>query len=80
MEFEVIVELKPEVLDAPGRAITESIRELGRRELQAVRVTKRFVLSLEGDDSSSLLHKAESLAREFLANPVSETFKVSPLK
>ncbi len=77
MDFEVIVELKPEVLDAPGRAITESIRELGRRELQAVRVTKRYVISLDGADAPSLHSKAEDLAKTFLANPVSETFKVS---
>ena len=77
MQFEVIVELKPEVLDTQGRAIKESLERLGNKTLRGVRVSKRFVLELEGDDAQQT---ATRLAHDVLANPVSETSQVRRLE
>ncbi len=73
MNFEVIVELKPEVLDTQGRAIKEALQRLGHHDLKSVKVTKRFVLEIEGKegDAEKLVQK---LAEEHLANSVAETF------
>lgn len=76
MPYEVIVELKPEVLDAEGRAIAESLNRLGHKELGAVKVSKRFVLDLTDSAGQEV---AEAIARQYLANPVSETFVVRKL-
>ena len=73
MKYEVIVELKEEVLDTQGRAIQQTLARLGSEQLKAVRVSKRFVLELEGDESKHEL-LVEKLAAEHLANLVSETF------
>ena len=79
IQYEVIVELKGEVLDAEGRAIKESLTRLGHEQLKGVKVSKRFVLEVDGEQS-----EAESLAgdiaKEFLANPVSETFRLRKLE
>ncbi len=78
MNFEVIVELKPEVLDTQGRAIKDALNRLGHDGLKAVKVQKRFVLEIEDGvkDPESLVQK---LAAEHLANSVAETFKAKRL-
>lgn len=78
MNFEVIVKLKKEVLDPEGRAIQETLTRLGEKSVKAVTVSKRYVLDVEGSPQS-----AEELvgrvAKEYLANPVSETYEVRKL-
>jgi phosphoribosylformylglycinamidine synthase len=77
VSYEVIVQLKREVLDPEGRAIQETLGRLGFRALKGVTVSKRYVLELEsGADGQA---SAEKIAREYLANPVSETFEVRKL-
>ena len=78
MQFEVLVALKKEVLDTQGRAIKETLNRLGHNELVDVHVSKRFVIDIEGTDAEAF-KKAEFLAKEHLANPVSETFVVRKL-
>lgn len=78
MNFEVIVELKGEVLDVQGRAIRETLSRLGNSTVNDVKVGKRFVLSLSGNESEATA-QAEHIAKEFLANPVSETFRLRKL-
>ena len=82
MSYEVIVQLKREVLDPEGRAIQETLGRLGFRALKGVTVSKRYVLDLDGPSSGTDAEQqaaAEKIAREFLANPVSETFQVRKL-
>lgn len=76
--FEVLVELKPEVLDTQGRAIQSTLGRLGHGELKKVMVSKRFVVDIEAS-ADEAFQKAENLAKEHLANPVSETFLVRKL-
>ena len=78
MMYEVVVELKEEVLDTQGRAIQLTLARLGSTQLKAVKVSKRFLLDLEGDDAKNL-QLVQKLAAEHLANPVSETFKCRKL-
>jgi phosphoribosylformylglycinamidine synthase len=73
-----VVELKEEVLDTQGRAIQQTLARLGATQLKAVKVSKRFLLDLDGDEASNL-ELVQKLAAEHLANPVSETFKCRKL-
>ena len=75
-QFEVTVQLKPEVLDPEGRAIRETLGRVGVTGVEDVTVAKRYVLKLSGQDGQSL---AEKIAAEYLANPVSETYVVRKL-
>ncbi len=79
MEFEVIVELKKEVLDAEGRAIKQSLERLGYKELKDVKVSKRFVIEMDGP-LKDVAKKAETIAKEFLANPVSQHVTIRKLE
>ncbi len=78
MNYEVIVELKPEVLDTQGRAIKEALQRLGHKDLKSVKVQKRFVLEVDGPeaDADKLV---KQLAEEHLANSVAETFSTKRL-
>ena len=75
MNFEVIVQLKQEVLDPEGRAIKESLGRLGLSALRGVNVSKRFVLDID-ESAENPEETAKQIANEHLANPVSETFEV----
>ena len=78
MQYEVIVQLKKEVLDPEGRAIRETLGRLGFDALGDVEVSKRYVLDIkDGSDNPEAL--AETLAKEYLANPVAETYQVRKL-
>lgn len=79
MSFEVIVQLKREVLDPEGRAIQETLGRLGFSALKGVTVSKRYVLDIEGGGGDGGAGLAEQVAREYLANPVSETYQVRKL-
>ena len=76
MKYEVVVGLKPEVLDPEGRAIQETLNRLGHGGVKSVAVTKRFVLELESGGQELV----QQVAKDFLANPVSETFTIRELK
>lgn len=79
MKFEIVVQLKKEVLDPEGRAIQETLGRLGFRALQAVEVSKRYVVDLAGSAEADGEALATRIAKEFLANPVSEIFAVRRL-
>lgn len=79
MNFEIIVHLKQEVLDAQGRAIKTSLQRLGYEDLLDVKAGKRFVISVN-DDGAQAQARANEIAAKFLANPVSETYIVRRLE
>lgn len=88
MTYEIIVQLKKEVLDPEGRAIQETLGRLGFRALKAVSVARRYTIEIDesaasdaaaGSGGSMADQLAETIAREYLANPVSETFQIKRL-
>jgi len=78
MNFEVIVKLKKEVLDPEGRAIQETLTRLGEQSVKSVTVSKRYVLDVDGSPQSAE-ELVGRIAKEYLANPVSETYEVRKL-
>lgn len=80
MKFEVIVQVKAEVLDPEARAITETLHRLGMPQVKKVEVAKRYVLEIEQTHTATTQAQVESqvdsIAREYLANSVSETYQV----
>ena len=77
-DYEVIVRLKPEVLDPEARAIQETLTRIGFAGVKGLQVSKRYVLTLE-DRGATAAGLAEQITREYLANPVSETFQIRKL-
>ena len=78
MKFKVDVRLKPEVLDPEGRAILNSLKNLGHHTIQKVESFKSFILEIDSSESDPQA-KAEEIAASVLANPVSHQFTVQKL-
>ncbi len=78
MDYEVLVQLKAEVLDPEGRAIQETLKSQGLSEIKAVTVAKRYVVTIDpGSKNPETL--VEDVANRYLANPVAETFLIKRL-
>lgn len=77
MKAKVYVTLKPSVLDPQGKAIHHSIELLGFEQIQDIRQGKYFEIALNSDLSQiEAKETAEKIAKNVLANPVIEDYKV----
>ena len=77
MKAKVYVTLKPSVLDPQGKAIHHSVELIGFKKINDIRQGKYFEISLDDAVSESdARDAAEKIARDVLANPVIEDYKV----
>jgi phosphoribosylformylglycinamidine synthase subunit PurS len=77
MKAKVYVTLKPSVLDPQGKAIHHSVELLGMENIKNVRQGKYFEIELNSALSEAEAQTAaEKIAKEVLANPVIEDYKV----
>lgn len=77
MKALVYVTLKPSVLDPQGKAIHHSVELLGHKDIVDVRQGKYFEISLNGSmDETAARESAERIAKDVLANPVIEDYRV----
>ena len=77
MKAKVYVTLKPSVLDPQGKAIHHSVELLGFERIEDVRQGKYFEIALNSDLSEAEARQAaEKIAKDVLANPVIEDYKV----
>ena len=77
MKAKVFVTLKPSVLDPQGKAIHHSIETLGFGNISDVRQGKYFEIALNGNaDEESARQEIEQMAKDVLANPVIEDYRV----
>ena len=79
----IVVEVMPkaEILDPQGKAVAGALARLGKEGYSAVRIGKRFELTVEGPVDDALLAEVRELAEEMLANTVIEdvvSIEVSP--
>jgi len=80
MTARVFVSLKPTVLDPQGQTIRRALNSHGHPEVTDVRQGKYFVLSLDGGlTRDQAQNVAETIARDVLANPVIEEYKIELL-
>ena len=77
MKAKVYVTLKPSVLDPQGKAIHHSVELMGFERIEDIRQGKYFEIALDGAVSESEAKEAaEKIARDVLANPVIEDYRV----
>lgn len=77
MKAKVYVTLKPSVLDPQGKAIQHSVELLGFDKIADIRQGKYFEVALDStlsEDEAKVV--AEKIAKDVLANPVIEDYKV----
>lgn len=77
MKARVYVTLKPSVLDPQGKAIHHSVELLGFGRIADIRQGKYFEIALESEATETEAREtAEKIARNVLANPVIEDYRV----
>ena len=77
MKALVYVTLKPSVLDPQGKAIHHSVESLGYKNINDIRQGKFFEIALDGTVSEADARESvERIAKDVLANPVIEDFRV----
>ena len=74
---EIDVMPRPELLDPQGKAIHHSVELLGFEKIKDVRQGKYFEIDLDETlDETAAYEEVGKMAREILANPVIEDYKV----
>ena len=77
MKAKIYVTLKPSVLDPQGKAIHHSVELLGYKDVADIRQGKYFEIVLNADlPESEAKTTAEKIAKDVLANPVIEDYRV----
>ncbi|MBP6004202.1 MAG: phosphoribosylformylglycinamidine synthase subunit PurS [Pyrinomonadaceae bacterium] len=77
MKALVYVTLKPGVLDPQGKAIHHSVESLGYTNISDIRQGKYFEVALDPELSEAEARESvERIAKDVLANPVIEDFRV----
>lgn len=70
----IVVDVMPksELLDPQGKAVSGALSRLGIEDFSAVRIGKRFELTVEGEVTDEVLAQARKIADEILSNSVIE--------
>jgi phosphoribosylformylglycinamidine synthase len=74
--FEVLVRLKPGLLDPQGKAVEGSLPAMGWTNVTSVRVGKHVELTVDAPDEASARAQVEEMAHRLLSNPVIEDFQI----
>ncbi len=74
--FSVSIMPRDGMLDPQGRAVEAALPQLGAASVSDVRVGRRVELSVEAVDAGQAQAVVESLASDFLANPLVERWAI----
>jgi phosphoribosylformylglycinamidine synthase len=74
--FEVLVRLKPGLLDPQGKAVEGSLPAMGWSNVSGVRVGKHVELTVEAADEASARAQVDEMASRLLSHPVIEEYQV----
>jgi phosphoribosylformylglycinamidine synthase len=74
--FEVIVSLRPGLLDPQGKAVEGALQAMGWTNVGEVRIGKHITLTVEAESVEAARAQVEEMARRLLANPVIEDHRI----
>lgn len=76
MKIQVLVRLKPGVLDVQGKAVEHGIKELGFSDVSNVRMGKVIELEISAPSADEARAKADEICKKLLVNPIIENYEV----
>ena len=76
VRFEVLVQLKPGLLDPQGKAVEGSLPAMGWTNVSGVRVGRHVELTIEAGSEEAAQDQVEEMAARLLSNPVIEEFQI----
>lgn len=69
-----------ELLDPQGKAVNNSLHNLGLAQVEGVRIGKHITLNIEAGSKSEAEQLANDACKKLLANPVMEQFDLSVIE
>ncbi|MEN8928717.1 MAG: phosphoribosylformylglycinamidine synthase subunit PurS [Flavobacteriales bacterium] len=79
MIFKAEIDIMPieAILDPQGKAVTQSMGNLGLNEITNVRIGKHITLKVEAADKATANSKVEEACKNLLCNLIMETYTFS---
>ena len=74
--FEVLVCLRPGLLDPQGKAVEGALPAMGWTNVSRVRVGRHVELTIEAEDEATARGQVQEMAHRLLSNPVIEDFVI----
>ena len=82
MKFRAEIDVMPKdaLLDPQGKAVTQSMGNLGLNEVSGVRIGKHIRLFIEADSKATAEAKADEACKKILANEIMESYSFEVLE
>lgn len=74
IKAKIFVQLKPSVLDPQGKAVTNSLHNLGYGAVSETRISKYIEINFDNDDETQVEMMVKDICKELLANPNTEIY------
>ncbi len=77
MTFTAEINIMPHkaLLDPQGKAVTNSMKNVGLPEISGVRIGKHITLEVEADSAAAAEQKVEEACKKLLVNQITESFE-----
>ena len=79
MKFKAEIDVMPHdaILDPQGKAVTNSMKNIGLAEIDGVRIGKHIRLFVEADSKALAEEKVDEACKKMLANQIMESYVFS---
>tara|TARA_Y100000590_G_C15403108_1_gene894618 strand:+ start:37 stop:276 length:240 start_codon:yes stop_codon:yes gene_type:complete len=77
LKISATVTLKKEVLDPQGKVVSQTLKNMGYKNIVSVRQGKYFDIELEETDKEKAKEIAEEICKKLLANVVVEDYTIN---
>jgi phosphoribosylformylglycinamidine synthase len=79
MKFKAEIDVMPHdaLLDPQGKAVTNSMKNIGLAEIDGVRIGKHIRLFVEADSKALAEEKVDAACKKMLANQIMESYVFS---
>ncbi len=77
MKISAIVTLKKEVLDPQGKVVSQTLKNMGYKNIVNVRQGKYFEIEIEENDKEKAKQKIDEICKKLLTNVVIEDYTIN---
>tara|TARA_Y100001954_G_C15670122_1_gene532288 strand:+ start:536 stop:787 length:252 start_codon:yes stop_codon:yes gene_type:complete len=79
MKYKAEIDVMPleALLDPQGKAVTNSMSNLGLPEIEGVRIGKHIRLFIEADNANTAEEKVDEACKKILSNQIMESYSFS---
>tara|TARA_Y100000590_G_scaffold69765_1_gene76121 strand:- start:988 stop:1227 length:240 start_codon:yes stop_codon:yes gene_type:complete len=77
LKISAIVTLKKEVLDPQGKVVSQTLKNMGYKNIVNVRQGKYFEIEIEENDKEKAKQKIDEICKKLLTNVVIEDYTIN---